>query len=78
MFVRSLTMKGRERLARDVFNTMATHGGFVRDVTDTTHDGLVHAVTDTYRCAQNGSSHGRVFSTFKRRFLSNKRRNQIC
>ena len=38
---------------------------------------FVHDVTDTDCWAQNGSTHGRVFTTLKRRFLTNRRRNCI-
>ena len=37
-----------------------------------THSDLVHDVTDMDCWEQNGSTHGRVFATFKRQFLSNK------
>ena len=44
----------------DVFDTFATHSGLAYDVIDSD-------------CrAQNGSTHGRVFAIFKRRFLTNR------
>ena len=55
MLARSLPMKSRKRLACDVFDTLATHAGFA------------HGVTDTDCLAQNVSTHGRVFATFKQR-----------
>ena len=54
---RSLPMKSRKTLARDASGTIATYSD------------LVHGVTGTYCCAQNGTTHGRVFATFKRRFV---------
>ena len=54
MVVRSLPVNIIERLARDAFDTYATHAGLGYDVTETD-------------CrAQNGSTHGRVFATLKR------------
>ena len=64
MLVRSLTMKNRKRLAHNVPDTFGTHTGFVYDVT----------VTDCW--AQNGSTHGRVFATFRLRFSANRTRNR--
>ena len=46
-------MKSRKRLARDVFDTVATH---------------VYDVADTNCWAQNGSTHGRSFATSKQCF----------
>ena len=57
--------KEQKRLARDVFDTFATHFG------------LVYDVTDTHCWAQNGSSHGQVFETFKRRSLANRPINEL-
>ena len=54
MFTHSPPMKSRKGLARDAFDTFATHAGLVYDVTD----------TDSW--TQNGSTHGRVFATSKR------------
>ena len=53
-------MKSRKRLARDVFDTFASYAG------------LVYDVTDTDCCAQNNSTHGHLFSTFKRRFFKKR------
>ena len=53
MFVCSLPMKSRQRLARDVFDTFATHAGLVCDVTNT--DCLT----------QSGNTLGCVFAAFK-------------
>ena len=61
------TNEEQKKLARDVFNTFATHARFFRDVTDTAAD-----------CwAQSGSSHCLVLTVFKRRFLSNRTRNRL-
>ena len=57
MFVHSLPMKSRERLAQDVVDPCATH------------DGLVHDDTNTESQTQNGSAHGLIFATFKRLLL---------
>ena len=65
MSVRSLQMKSRKRLARDVLHSFASHSG------------LVHDVTNTYCWAQNGSTHGRVFATYKRGFLTNRTRSVV-
>ena len=54
ILVRSLTMEYRTKLARDVFDALASHSA------------LVYDVTDTYCWAQHGSTHGCVFATFKR------------
>ena len=66
MPARSLPMKNRKTLARDVSGTIATYSN------------LVHGVIGTDYSAQNGTAHGRVFATFKRRFvcLYIKTRNQ--
>ena len=53
---RSLPEKRRKRLSSAEFDIFVSHSG------------LVHDVTDTDRWAHNGSTHGRVFATFKRRF----------
>ena len=45
MTVRSLPMKNRKRLARDVFNAFAAHTGRVYDVTDADY------------LSENGSTH---------------------
>ena len=58
MLVRFLQMKSRKRMSHDVFDTF------------TPHSGLVHDVTNTDCWAQNGSTHGRVLATFKRRFFN--------
>jgi len=56
MLVQSLPMKSRERWFCDVFDTLAMHAGHVHDIIDT-------------NCwAQNGSTHGHVFTAFEHRF----------
>ena len=65
MSVRSLQMKSRKRLARDVLHSFASHSSPVHDVTN----------IDCW--AQNGSTHGRVFETYKRGFLTNRTRNVV-
>ena len=52
-------MKSTKWLAHDVIDTHAAHAS------------LVHDVKDKDCRTQNGSVHGRVFATFKRRFLIN-------
>ena len=52
MLIRALPMKIRNRLARDVINTFATHAY------------LVHDVTAVW--AQNGSTHRCDFASFNR------------
>ena len=53
MLIHFLRMKSKKRLARDVFNTFATHASLISDVTD-------------IDCSvQTGSSRGRVFSEFQ-------------
>ena len=64
MLVCSLSMKRRKMLAYYVCNTFATNAG------------LVHGVTDTDCWTQNGSSHDRVFATFKYWSLRNMRENR--
>ena len=64
MLLRSLPTKSRKKWVCDVFNTFATHGGLLRDV------------TDTVCYAQNGSTLGRLFKTIKRRCLTNRSRNR--
>ena len=62
---RSLPLKSRERSARDVFDTFALYAHLVYDVTD-------------WVCwAQNDCSYGRVFATFKYRFLTNWTTNWV-
>ena len=63
--VHSLPAKSRKGLARDVFVAFATHAGYVYDVTNRDY------------WAQNGSIHGRGFATFKRQFLTNRKRNRV-
>ena len=66
-FTQSLPMKSRERWFCDVFDTLATHAGHVHDIIDT-------------NCwAQNGSTHGHVFTAFEHRFWSscNEARSQV-
>ena len=60
MLVRSLPMKSTKSVARDVFDTFATHTGHIHDVTD----------TDCW--AQHGGVYGRVFASFKRRSLTSR------
>ena len=55
MFTCSPPMKSRKGLARDAFDTSATHADLV-----------IYDVTDTDSWTQNGRTHGRVFATFKR------------
>ena len=64
IFIRSLQMQSRKRVAHDVDDTFATYSS------------LVH-VTDTHCWVQNGGTHGQVFITFKCQFLTNKARNQV-
>ena len=60
MLGNSLPVRNSEDLVlRDVFDTFAKHSG------------LVHDVGDTRFRVQNVSIHGRVFTIFKRRFLTN-------
>ena len=54
-FLCSLQMNSRNSLTRDLFLIFPTHSR------------LVHDVMDTDFWPQNGSTHGRVFTTFKRR-----------
>ena len=61
----SFPMKSRNRLACDLFSTYTTHSGIVRDV------------TDTHCLAQHGSTHCRVFQTFKHLFVSNRIKNEV-
>ena len=42
-----------------------------------THACFVYDVTDTDRWAQNGSTHGRAFAAFERRFAANRSRNRV-
>ena len=60
-FTQSLPMKSRERWFCDVFDTLATHAG------------LVHDTIDTNCWAQNGSTHGHVFTAFEHRFWSSRK-----
>ena len=60
MLLRSLAMKSRKGLARDIFGTFAKHVDM----------GLVYDVTNTDFWAQNCSTLGRVFAIFKRQFLT--------
>ena len=57
------TNKERTRLTQDKFDAFAPHSH------------LVHEVIDTNCWAQNGSSHGYVFTTFKHQLLTNRVRN---
>ena len=50
----------------DVFDSFAAHAGLVYDVTDT-----------SYCKVQNGSALGRVFATFRRRFLTNETGSRV-
>ena len=52
-------MKSRNKMARDVMDTLATQSGLVYDVTDT----------------DNGSIYVLIFATFKRRFIKNRASN---
>ena len=72
MLVCSIALKSKKGLARDVFDTFATH-------TDLAHD-----VTDTDCWARNDSTHGRCFVDFKHQFFqiisldsTNKTRNCV-
>ena len=58
MLGNSLPVRNSKGLVRDVFDTFAKHSG------------LVHDVGDTRFRVQNVSTHGRVFTIFKRRFLT--------
>ena len=63
------------RLARDVFYTVATHTCLSWQNKTTTK---INQQTNKQTKKENdGSSHGRVFATFKRRVLTNRRRNQM-
>ena len=76
LLVHSLPMKSRKkgkkkrkkkkRLSRDVYILLPL-----------SQSSLVHDVTKTDCWAQNGSSHGHIFATFKRRFLTNRNRNRL-
>ena len=57
MFVHSFPKKSVKRLARDVFDFSVRQTNFIHDISDTDSS------------AQNGSSHGAVFSTFKDQFF---------
>ena len=59
------THKELTRLTQDKFDAFARHSH------------LVHEVTDTNRWAQNSSSHGYVFATFKHQLLTNRMRNGV-
>ena len=50
----------KEKQHSDVFDTFATHASLVYDITDLDY------------WAQNGSTHGPSFMTFKCQFLTNK------
>ena len=65
LLVRFLNDEQQENLTRDVFNNFATH-----------YSDLVRDVTDADCWVQNGSTHGRVFATLKRRVFI-KRANEI-
>ena len=65
ILVCSLPMRSGKRLAYDVFDTSINHAD------------LVHDVTDTDCRSQNGTTHGCVFVTFKRQFLTNQTINQL-
>ena len=56
MLVHLLPMKSRNKMVRDVMDTLATQSGLVYDVTDT----------------DNGSIYVLIFATFKRRFITNR------
>ena len=61
MLVHSLPINRRNGLALDVFNTFAA-----------TQFGLVYDISNIGCWTQNDNSHGRIFVTFKRGFLTNK------
>ena len=63
-FTQSLPMKSRERWFCDVFDTLATHAG------------LVHDIIDSNCWAQNGSTHGHVFTAFKHKFWSSHKEDK--
>ena len=59
-----LLMKSRKKLACDVTDTVDTHVGFIYDVTST-------------GCwVQDGSTHGQIFTTFKRQFVKTRTRRK--
>ena len=57
-------LMSKKRLAHNIFNTFASHVSLICDITD----------TDCW--AQNDSSHGHVFTTFKHWFLATRMRNR--
>ena len=59
-------LMSRKRLAHHIFNTFASHVSLICDITD----------SDTDCWAQNGSSHGHVFTTFEHWFLATRMRNR--